>query len=256
MLYSRPLALVAIASTLLCAQAKADQMDLSSAFRAAFGSSPPLARTVMNVAGSGHGYYQGRLLPMHIVPSDLIAIGGGSYALVAMEQQMDAAHLYPGAVSVTYLKQSGRGWSVEGQWPEFVWTGNFGIPTDGTWTLSTGRRILLMVPKSYCGGGQCWNEIAVLTFGPKAPHLIGSLTGGAAILATEYPGCPTYSYVAHMGRPHSANAVLSVRYSGWTAPSGFIEPRRPFSQTVDYVVSGSGFIARPPLKLPGQDCPS
>ena len=90
---------------------------LDQAFTLAFGGKGKAAVKTLT--------WQHYPIQVRYTPQKLVPITGG-LALIARGDVVNAAHVNSGFLGVAYLAPGPAGWTVSGQWPQFVETGSFG----------------------------------------------------------------------------------------------------------------------------------
>jgi hypothetical protein len=143
------LALASIAVFAVCSAAAAGppppKDETGEAFQAAFGSSSSVVRHVVRPRLSGRITDASAAVTLTVRPAALTPLGPHWYALLAFEDDAQAAHVDPGAVAVAYLRRDGGRWSVLGAWPELAWTGNDGHAADSVVIERLGGRPLALL---------------------------------------------------------------------------------------------------------------
>ena len=230
--------------------------DLIGAFTATYRQAPPLIRTIKQpIIEEGHPDHVVEVLTQTalLTPARLLKLHGGHYALLVSERVQDAGHAGPGALSIAYLDYR-NAWTLKQVWPELVFMGERGIPADKTWEADFWSEPLILASTTWCGMDACEASIAAFVLGRTAPRLLGFVPGSAEYGVGE-PGsdnCETYHYTARIDAPSSRKNVLSVIFSGWTAPPGGTKPKHWFRRGTDYAISADTLIASPDIKIP--DC--
>ncbi len=230
--------------------------ELLNAFVATYHHAPPLVVKVKERLGEFEHVDHpddATTAMMSLVPARLVKLGGSRYALFVFEMDQNTGHAFPGAISIAYLDQIVGGWKFDQVWPEITFMGNSGRPADNMTEATFWVEPLALASTTYCGMGACEESIAVFALGEKAPRHLGDVPGSAEY-NSGFPGssCETYRYSAQVGPPASAQSVLSVTWSGWTAPPGMTQPKRMFRKKADYAISGTRLTTASELQIP--DC--
>ena len=89
---------------------------LDQAFALVFGAKGKAVKTLT---------WQHYPIQVRYAPQKLVPITGG-LALIARGDVVNAAHVNSGFLGIAYLTPGPAGWTVSGQWPQFVETGSFG----------------------------------------------------------------------------------------------------------------------------------
>lgn len=236
-----------------------NQMDLDSAFVAAFGGPPPITRDVMQpsyIIGKRNRVPTSIPRTLSLAPERLVPLGGARFALIAVEMDENAAHMSPGAIGIAYLRADGQGWRLEHVWPELAFTGNSGKPSYEADVKRFGSRIIYLATSKYCGMGSCADSIAVVSLDQETPRFLGFISGDSVFPTFPDPvtSCETYKYSVEIKPPRTQQGLLSVTYRGWTAPNGKTAPKHVFRVQAEAIVLGDHLELRPKLNLP--DCGS
>ncbi len=261
----RPLAIVGAISTILTGTASAEDAtmsDLGAAFQATFGQPAPVTRRIEQPIydTDQHKVVGHDSLEMEFWPDRLVAVDGNHSALIIKEYALNAGHITQGAIAVSYLNYSDRGWTLEHLWLEVAYSGVFGEPANvGEEARWFGSARLYLATGEWCGMGACSDTISVISLAPSGPAYLGVVIGGGQFTADpqifsdpDDVSCEDYVYTAVVGPPISGSGVFSVTYDGWTAPPKARTTKSRFHLVADAVPDGNGLTLKPEIPLP--DC--
>lgn len=222
--------------------------DLQAAFAAVFHKSSPLSASI-----------EGRLLPSgkaemletQLVPVRLARLSGRRQALIVTEDILQHGWYQQGAITIAYLARDRTGWTVERTWHRLAFTGSFGHAAKTIRIARSWSQPLAMTSSELCGMNSCNTDVAIFALGRKAPRFLGTVDGpGSHDSEWEGSTCESYGFTARFARAASPRNLLSVRYSGWTAPPGTGRPRHRFRRRADIAISGHRLVLRPDIAVP------
>ena len=118
--------------------------ELLALFHAAFPRTEVSVRRPARPRGFDGDLVRSETVRLSLSPARFVALGGGRYALVALETDETASHVEPGAVAIAYLHYSGGdSWRVDHVWPQVVWTGGTGHAADRVEVGRAGRHLAI-----------------------------------------------------------------------------------------------------------------
>lgn len=181
-----------------------DVQTRAAAFRAAWGSAPPVTfRPKGTDAFEDQTYNKAKLVP---VAPDL-------YALIT-EGQGGEGHVSAGSLAIHYLKPTAEGFERVGAWPGFLITGTFGNPPQ--WTirqdLTTSPALVAEAGGTWQGYSCSWAHVIELT--PERPVTridqvsTGYSDGGARVDGEKVTDVSGQILAGEKGR------TIRVRYTG------------------------------------------
>lgn len=222
---------------------------LSDAFTAVFGPSGAVTRLVSRPSNPPCC----RSVTLTVTPGDLVDLGQGRYALIALETNALGSHAEPGAISVAYLDRSAGGWRVEREWREFAWLGDSGRAADRfqAVTQPNAAPVVFAIRQGVWQGDEVVTAWAIV-LSPGGPHLAGHVNAGGELMAgngCDVATCGAWRYAAAIQRPSAPGALFSVAYRGWRQAPGH-HRRTPLRAFTNYRERNGGLVAEPPVKLP------
>jgi hypothetical protein len=227
--------------------------QLSDAFAAVFGHATPVTRVV-----SRPNPPCCRTVILTVTPGDLVDLGQGRYALIALETNAAGSHAEPGAISIAYLDRRAGGWRLQREWREFAWIGDSGHAADRFQNLtSPPNATSSAAPIAFAIKQGVWQGEAFVTawaivLSPGGPRLAGHVSAGGELMADngcDLATCGAWRYAATIQRPTAPGALFSVAYRGWRQAPGR-RRRTPIRAVTNYVERKGALVAEPPVKLP------
>jgi hypothetical protein len=196
--------------------------DLSAAFSAVYGSTPPAVEEV-KVPGGGKE-------TLTATPVDLVRVGGGRFALIIREANGMLGHIATGAASIAYVERAPRGakarWRRIGVWEHIAFdgeSGGEGMTLKVRQDLGPRPLVFMDAPTMFTGNGE--DDVVVIRLDTDKPVPIGRISLQSSIDDT-FISLARHRYsgrIVHAKPP----ALFAVRYGGWRAAAGS-EVRHPF----------------------------